>query len=109
MKNTTSMKSVDFSLTVFISGVVMLEVLLPLAVMAVIVVLVKRAVLAVLLMRAVLDVLVVTGSSCFANMTTTPMREPNATDINTNDAIPIIMNFPHLTVQPASAFSSSSS
>jgi hypothetical protein len=82
-------------------------VLLALVVMAVLVVLVKMAVLVLLVMRAVLDVLVVTESSCFANMTTTPMRVPNAT--NTNDAIPIIMNFPHFTVQPASAFSSSSS
>jgi hypothetical protein len=101
------MKSVNFSLTVFISGVVVMDVLMALVVMAVLVVLVKIAVLAVLVMRAVLDVLVVTGSSCFANMTTTPMGVPNAT--NTNDAIPIIMIFPHFTVQPASESLSSSS
>jgi len=98
------MKSVNVSLTVFISGVVVLKALL---VMAVLVVLVMMAVLAVLVMIAVvLDVLVVTESSCFANMTTTPMRVPNVT--NTNDAIPIIMNFPHFTIQPARALSSSS-
>ena len=34
-------------------------------------------------------------------MTATPMRVPNAT--NANDAAPIIINFPHFTVQPASA------
>jgi hypothetical protein len=102
------MKSVNFSLTVFILGVVVMEVLGELVVMAVLVVLVKIAVLVVLVMRAVvLDVLVVTGSSCITNMTTTPMRVPNAT--NTKDAIPIIMNFPHFTVQPASASLSSSS
>ena len=63
MKHAASNKSVDFSLTVFISGVVVLEVLLALVVMAVLVVLVKMAVLMVLVMRVVLDVLVVTGSS----------------------------------------------
>ena len=57
------------------------------------------------LTRALLDVLVVTGSS----WTTIPMRVPNATDTNTNDAIPIIMNFPHFTGQPACAAMSSSS
>jgi hypothetical protein len=77
--------------------------------LAALVVLVKMAVLVMLVMRAVLDVLVVTGSSCFANMTTTPMRVPNATNTNTNDTTPIIMNFPHFTVQPASALLSSSS
>jgi hypothetical protein len=61
------------------------------------------------LTRVVLDVLVVTGSSCFANVTTIPMRVPNATDTNTNDATPIIMNFPHFTVQPASSSLYSSS
>ena len=107
MKHATRMKSVDISLTVFISGVVVLEVLLALVVMAALVVLVKTAVLAVLVMRAVLDVLVVTGSSCITIGTTIPIRVPNAT--NTNDATPIIMNFPHFTVQPACAALSSSS
>jgi hypothetical protein len=101
------MKSVDFSLMEFISGIVVMEVLLVLVVITVLVVLVKMAVLAVLVMRTVLDVLVVTGSSCNTNMTTTPMRVPNAT--NTKDETPIIMNFRHFTVQPASAFLSSSS
>ena len=64
------------------------------------------AVLVVLVMMAVVLVLVMTGSSCFTNMTTTPMRVPNAT--NTNDATPIIMNFLHFTVQPASVSLSSS-
>ena len=75
--------------------------------LAALVVLVKMAVLVVLVMRTVLDVMVMTGSSCFTNMTTTPMRVPNAT--NTNDATPIIMHFPHFTVQSASASLSSSS
>jgi hypothetical protein len=78
------MTSVDLSLTVFNPGDVVLEVLV---------------------MMAVLDVLVVTVSSCFTNMTTTPMRVPNAT--NTNDATPIIKNFPHCTDQPARASLSS--
>ena len=60
------------------------------------------AVLVVLVMMAVVLVLVMTGSSCFTNMTTTPMRVPNAT--NTNDATPIIMNFLHFTVQPAHSY-----
>ena len=64
------------------------------------------AVLVVLVMMAVVLVLVMTGSSCFTNMATTPMRVPNAT--NTNDATPIIMNFLHFTVQPASVSLSSS-
>ena len=51
--------------------------------------------------------LVVTGSSCITIGTTIPIRVPNAT--NTNDATPIIMNFPHFTVQPACAALSSSS
>ena len=71
--------------------------------LAALVVLVKMAVLVVLVMMAVMDVLVVTVSSCFTNMTTTPMRAPNAT--NTNDATPIITNFPHFTDQPARAIS----
>ena len=70
--------------------------------LAALVVLVKMAVLVVLVMRTVLDVMVMTGSSCFTNMTTTPMRVPNAT--NTNDATPIIMNFLHFTVQPAHSY-----
>jgi len=82
-------------------------VLLALVVVAVLVVLVKMAVLVVLAMMAVLDVLVVTVSSCFANMTTTPMRVPNAT--NTKDATPIITDFPHFTDQPARASLSSPS
>ncbi len=81
--------------------------LLALVVVAVLVVLVKMAVLVVLAMMAVLDVLVVTVSSCFANMTTTPMRVPNAT--NTKDATPIITDFPHFTDQPARASLSSPS
>jgi hypothetical protein len=64
------------------------------------------AVLVVLVMMAVVLVLVMTGSSCFTNMATTPMRVPNAT--NTNDATPIIMNFLHFTVQPSSVSLSSS-
>ena len=95
------MTSVNLSLTVFISGNVVLEVLLELIVMAVLVVVVKMAVLEVLVMMAVLDVLVATGSSCFANMTNTPMRVPNATD--TNDTTPIITNLPHFNDQPARA------
>ena len=75
--------------------------------LAALVVLVKMAVLVVLVMRTVLDVMVVTGSSCFTNMTTTPMRVPNAT--NANDATLIIMHFPYFTVQSASASLSSSS
>ena len=101
--------SVDFSLTVLISGVVVLEVLLALVVMTVLVVLVKMAVLSVLVMMAVLVVLVVTGSSWIIDGTTIPMRVPNATDTNTKDATPIIMIFPHFTVQPARALPSSSS
>jgi ABC-type transport system involved in multi-copper enzyme maturation permease subunit len=93
--------SVDLSLTVYISGDVVLEVLLVLVVVTMLVVLVKMAVLVVLAMMAVLDVLIVTVSSCFVNMTTTPMRVPNAT--NTNDATQIIMNFPYFTNQPARA------
>ena len=88
-------------------GDVVLEVLLALVVVAVLVVVVKTAVLVVLAMMAVLDVLVVTVSSCFANMTTTPMRVPNAT--NTNDATPIITSFPHFIDQPARASLSSPS
>jgi hypothetical protein len=92
---------------VYILGDVVLEVLLALVVVAMLVVLVKMAVLVVLVMMAVLDVLLATVSSCFVNMTTTPMRAPNAT--NTNDATPIIMNFPYFTNQPdcASLFSPS--
>ena len=67
----------------------------------VLVVLVKMAVLVVLTMMAVLDVLVMTVSSCFTNITTSPMRLPNAT--NTNNLNPIITNFPHFTNQPAHA------
>ena len=104
------MKSVDSSLTLFISGVLVLEVLLALIVMAMLVVLVMMAVLVVLVMRAVLDVLVVTGSSCLVKptiTTTTAIKVP--TDTNTNDATPTIMYFPHFTGQPACASLSSSS
>ena len=59
------MTSVDLSLTVFISGNVVMEVLLELIVMAVLVVVVKMAALVVLVMMVVLDVLVATVSSCF--------------------------------------------
>jgi len=62
------MTSVDLSLTVFISGNVVMEVLLELIVMAVLVVVVKMAALVVLVMMVVLDVLVATVSSCFINM-----------------------------------------
>ena len=54
------MTSVDLSLTVFISGNVVMEVLLELIVMAVLVVVVKMAALVVLVMMVVLDVLVAT-------------------------------------------------
>ncbi len=102
------MKSVNFLLTIVILAFVMLEVLLVLVVMAMLVVLVKMAaILVVLVMMAVLDVMVATGSSCLTNMTTTPMRVPNAT--KTNKATPIIMNLPHFTVQLASALFSSPS
>ena len=100
------MKSVDFSLTVFISGIVVLKALLALVVMAVLVVLVKMAVLVMLVTRAVLVVMVMAASSCFTNTTTTPMRVPNAT--NTKEATPIFMNFQQFTVKPASASLSSS-
>jgi hypothetical protein len=62
--------------------------------------------LLVLVMRAVLDVMVVTESSCFTNMTTTPMSVPNAT--STSEATPTIMNFLHFTVQPVKASLSAS-
>ena len=64
-----SMTSVDLSLTVFILGNNVLEVLLELIVVAVLVVVVKMASLLVLVMMVVLDVLVATVSSCFMNMT----------------------------------------
>ena len=99
------MKSVDVSLTVFILGVVVLEVLGEIVVENPVAWLLGERVGE--FVGLLLGELVVTGSSCFTDMTTTPMRVPNTT--NTNNATPIFMNFLHLTVQPASASLSSSS
>ena len=81
--------TVDYSLTVIIKGIVMLEVLLVLVAMAVLIVPVPVApvemdVPAVPVTMAVLDVLVVTGSSpSRANIvTTTAMTVLTATDPN---------------------------
>jgi hypothetical protein len=87
------MKSVDDSLTAFFSDVVVLEVLGELVV--------GKSI------GWLLGELVVTGLSCFTDMTTTPMRVPNTT--NTKNATPIFMNFLHLTAPLASASLSSSS
>ena len=94
-KNTVNMKPVDVSLTVFISGVVVLEMLGELVVGNSFGWLLGELVgefiglllgeifvtgsscfanMVVLATMEVLDVLVVTGSSCLINMTTTPMR-----------------------------------
>ena len=87
---------IDVSLTtVFISGVVVLEVLL---------VLVTMAVLIVPVLVAVLDVLVVTGSS---GLRTNTIATTTMTATNPKNKSLIIANFPHLIEQPTSASFSS--
>jgi hypothetical protein len=86
---------IDVSLTVFISGVVVLEVLL---------VLVTMAVLIVPVLVAVLDVLVVTGSS---GLRTNTIATTTMTATNPKNKSLIIANFPHLIEQPTSAYFSS--
>jgi len=82
---------IDVSLTVFISGVVVLEVLL---------VLIMMAVLIVPVLVAVLDVLVVTGSS---GLRTKTIATTTMTATNPKNKSPIIANFTHLIEQPTSA------
>ena len=89
-------RRVDVSLTVFISGVVVLEVLL---------VLVTMAVLIVPVLVAVLDVLDVTGSSRLRTNIVTTTAALTAT--NPKNKSPIIANFPHLIKQLTSTSFSS--
>ena len=99
------MKSVDDSLTAFFSDIVVLEVLGELVMGKSIGWLLGERVGE--FVGLLLGELVVTGLSCFTDMTTTPMRVPNTT--NTKNATPIFMNFLHLTAPLASASLSSSS
>jgi hypothetical protein len=91
------MHTVNDSLTVFILGIVVLEVLLVLVLMAVLI----MPVLVVPVRMAVLDVPVVTGSSCLRTNIVTTTSTMVQTAIYLKNKSPIIANFPNLTKQPA--------